>query len=157
MRVGIGYDIHKLIDGRKLILGGVKIEYSKGLLGHSDADVLVHAIMDSILGAIGEKNIGYHFPDTDDQFKNINSLDLLKKVSTILQKSGYKIGNIDSIIIAQKPKLNPFIDEMKINIAKTLAININQIGIKATTNEGLDSIGSNNAIASQAITLVQKS
>lgn len=154
MRIGIGYDIHKLVEGRKLILGGVQIDYEKGLLGHSDADVLVHAIMDAILGAIGKRDIGCYFPDTDKNFKDINSLLLLEKVAEILKSSGYKIENIDSVIIAQAPKLNPYIDEMKSNIAQVLKLDISQIGIKATTNEGLDSIGELKAIASQAVVLV---
>jgi 2-C-methyl-D-erythritol 2,4-cyclodiphosphate synthase len=154
LRIGIGYDIHKLVEGRKLILGGVQIDYEKGLLGHSDADVLVHAIMDAILGAIGKRDIGCYFPDTDKNFKDINSLLLLEKVAEILKSSGYKIENIDSVIIAQAPKLNPYIDEMKSNIAQVLKLDISQIGIKATTNEGLDSIGELKAIASQAVVLV---
>lgn len=156
MRVGIGYDIHKLVERRKLILGGVEIKYEKGLLGHSDADVLVHAIMDALLGAIGKKDIGCYFPDTDKEFKDINSLILLAKVAEVLKKAGYKIENIDSVIIAQEPKINPFIEEMKINISKTLRIDISQIGIKATTNEGLDSIGEGKAIATQAVAMVNK-
>lgn len=154
MRIGTGYDIHKLVNGRKLVLGGVQIDYEKGLIGHSDADVLVHAIMDAILGAIGKRDIGCYFPDTDKKFKDINSMVLLAKVAEVLKEAGYKIENIDSVIIAQEPKINPFIDEMKLNIAKILGIDISQIGIKATTNEGLDSVGEIKAIAAQAVVLV---
>jgi 2-C-methyl-D-erythritol 2,4-cyclodiphosphate synthase len=157
MRIGIGRDIHKLVYERKLILGGVFIDYEKGLLGHSDADVLIHSIMDSLLGAIGEKNIGYHFPDTDDKYKNISSLELLKIVyEKFIKYNCFIISNIDCVIIAERPKINPFIDKMKKNISNILKIEESQIGIKATTNEGLGDIGQGNAIEAVCISLIQK-
>lgn len=156
MRVGIGYDIHKLVENRDLILGGVKIPFELGLLGHSDADVLVHAIIDSMLGALALRDIGYHFPDTDEKFKNANSLELLKKAHELIQKEGYKIGNIDSNIICQKPKLMNYIDEMRKNIANILNIEVNQISIKAKTNEKMDSTGNSVAIVANAIAVLKK-
>ena len=154
MRIGIGRDIHKLVIGRDLILGGVKIDICKGLLGHSDADVLIHAIIDAILGAIGEKNIGFHFPNTDEKYKNISSLELLKIVKNKFLKN-IKIYNLDCIIIAEKPKLNDIIDDMKKNISDILEINKSLVGIKATTNEGIGEIGKINAIESIAVALVE--
>ena len=154
MRIGIGRDIHKLVIGRDLILGGVKIDFCKGLLGHSDADVLIHAIIDAILGAIGEKNIGFHFPNTDEKYKNISSLELLKIVKNKFLKN-IKIYNLDCIIIAEKPKLNDIIDDMKKNISDILEINKSLVGIKATTNEGIGEIGKINAIESIAVALVE--
>ncbi len=156
MRIGIGRDIHKLVFGRDLILGGVKIDYEKGLLGNSDADVLVHSVIDSILGAIGEKNIGYHFPDTDKKYKDISSLYLLKNVCEKFILKKYKIINFDTVIIAEKPKLNVFLDEMKKNIANFLDIDYSLIGIKATTNEGLGEIGHGNAIEAISICLLEE-
>ena len=153
MRIGIGYDIHKLVEGRNLILGGVKIPYELGLLGHSDADVLIHAIIDAILGALALRDIGYHFPDTDPKYKNADSIKLLKETKKLI--NGYKIVNIDSNIICQKPKLKDYIEDMRKNISKALDIELNQISIKAKTNENLDSVGSNLAITSQAVVLLQ--
>ena len=137
MRVGMGYDVHKLVEGRKLILGGVEIPHTLGLLGHSDADVLVHAIMDALLGAAALGDIGKHFPDTDPQYAGISSMKLLAHVRDLIMNEGYVIENIDATVIAQKPKLRPYIDEMEKNIADTLGIALNQINIKATTEEGL--------------------
>jgi 2-C-methyl-D-erythritol 2,4-cyclodiphosphate synthase len=145
-RVGNGYDVHKLVEGRKLILGGVEIPYDKGLLGHSDADVLVHSIMDALLGACGESDIGKHFPDNDMSYKGISSLVLLEKVKGILHSKGYSISNIDSIIVAEKPKLSPYIDEMKEKISGVLQIDKDCIGIKATTTEGLGFTGTGEGI-----------
>lgn len=156
MRVGISYDVHKLVEDRDLIIGGIKIPYEKGLLGHSDADVLTHAIMDAILGAIGEGDIGKHFPDTDPLYKGASSLKLLEHVGEILYKSGYKVGNIDSTIIAQRPKMSPYIEQMREKIAKILNIDKGQINIKATTEEGLGFTGTGEGISSQAIALVKK-
>lgn len=156
MRIGIGYDIHKLTKGRDLILGGVKIPYELGLLGHSDADVLVHCIIDAIFGSIALRDIGYHFPDTDEKFKNANSIELLKKTCEILRCENYKIVNIDSNIICQKPKLSPYIESMRQNIASACDIVINQISIKAKTNENLDSTGNNLAVSTNAVVLVEK-
>ncbi|MBQ8476852.1 2-C-methyl-D-erythritol 2,4-cyclodiphosphate synthase [bacterium] len=153
MRIGIGYDIHQLVPKRDLILGGVKIPYELGLLGHSDADVLVHAIIDAILGALALRDIGYHFPDNDPKYKNINSIELLRETKKLIK--GYKISNIDSNIICEKPKLKDYIEPMRENIAKTLELNINQVSIKAKTNEKLDSVGSSKAIIAQAVVLVQ--
>ena len=156
MRIGLGYDIHKLVENRDLILGGVKIPYELGLLGHSDADVLIHAIIDSILGALALRDIGYHFPDTDERFKNANSMDLLKETYKLIQKEGYKIANIDSNVICQKPKLMNYIDEMRKNIAEVLELELNQISIKAKTNEKMDSTGNGTAIVANAVSLLEK-
>lgn len=154
MRIGIGYDVHKLVKNRKLIIGGVNIPYEKGLLGHSDADVLVHAIMDSILGALGQGDIGKHFPDTDDVYKDISSIVLLERVYKILLKSGYKIGNIDCIIVAQKPKMASYIEEMKNNISKILNTSSKNINIKATTTEQLGFEGREEGIAAYSVSLL---
>lgn len=155
MRIGIGYDIHKLAENRDLILGGVKIPYELGLLGHSDADVLVHAIMDSMLGALALRDIGYHFPDTDEKYKNANSMDLLAETLKLIKNEGYKIVNIDSNIICQKPKLMNYIDEMRKNISQALNIELNQISIKAKTNEKMDSTGNGIAIVANAVCLLE--
>lgn len=151
MRVGMGYDVHRLVEGRDLILGGVKIEHSLGLLGHSDADVLLHAIMDALLGAAGLGDIGKHFPDTDPQYKGISSVRLLERVAELLTEKGYVVDNIDATIIAQKPKMRPFIPQMEENIAKALGIDVSQINVKATTEEGLGFTGTEEGISSQAI------
>ena len=157
MRIGIGYDIHQLVEDRDLILGGVKIPYELGLKGHSDADVLVHTIIDSMLGALALRDIGYHFPDTDEKYKGVNSLVLLKETLKLIQNEGYEVVNIDSNIICQKPKLMNYIDEMRKNIAQVLDIELNQISIKAKTNEKMDSIGNGIAISANAVCLVKKS
>ena len=154
MRIGTGYDVHRLTENRKLILGGVEIEYDKGLLGHSDADVLVHAIMDALLGAAALGDIGKHFPDNDMQYKNISSIELLKRVATLIEKAGYTIENIDSTIVAQRPKLSPHIPQMKENIATALNIDSGRVNIKATTEEGLGFTGEGLGIASQAVCLL---
>lgn len=151
MRVGMGYDVHKLVSERDLILGGVKLPYEKGLLGHSDADVLIHAIMDALLGAAALGDIGKHFPDTDDKYKGISSLILLEKVGDLLEQEGYMVENIDATIIAQKPKMRDYIGQMEDNIAQTLHIQKNQINIKATTEEGLGFTGAGEGISAQAI------
>lgn len=151
MRVGIGYDVHKLTDGRDLIIGGVNIPHTMGLAGHSDADVLVHAIMDALLGAAALGDIGKHFPDTDEQYKGISSMKLLEQVGKLLQEKGYIVGNIDATIIAQKPKLRPFIEEMEKNVAEVLQLSADQINIKATTEEGLGFTGKEEGISAQAI------
>lgn len=154
MRAGLGYDVHKLVLGRPLILGGVEIPYKYGLLGHSDADVLVHAIIDAILGAATLGDIGHHFPDTDERYKDISSLLLLKKTGDILRSKGYVVGNIDAVIIAQQPKLSPYIDEMRTNIAKALMANKDDINIKATTTERLGFEGQGQGMAAQAIAII---
>lgn len=164
-RIGEGYDVHKLVEGRDLILGGVKIDYDKGLLGHSDADVLIHAIMDALLGAMALGDIGKHFPDTDDRYKGISSMKLLNEVKSLLEKeaisisgkdkSEFKICNIDATIICQKPKLRDYIDEMRKNIAETLMINVNQVNVKATTEEGLGFTGSGEGMAARAIAMIE--
>ncbi len=156
MRIGMGYDVHRLTENRKLILGGVEIPYEKGLLGHSDADVLLHAIMDALLGAATLGDIGKHFPDTDPAYKGISSILLLEHVGGLLEAEGIKIGNIDATIIAQRPKLAPYIMNMRENIAKALNINLDQINVKATTEEGLGFTGEGLGIASNAICLVEK-
>lgn len=156
MRIGMGYDVHRLVENRDLILGGVNIPYELGLLGHSDADVLLHAIMDSLLGASALGDIGKHFPDTDPKYKGISSIELLKYVGKLLNENNYKIGNIDATIIAQKPKMAPHIPTMRSNISIALNINIDQINVKATTEEGLGFTGNGEGISSQSICLVYK-
>ena len=157
MRIGSGYDVHKLVEGRKLILGGVQIDFDKGLLGHSDADVLTHAIMDALLGAAGMGDIGKHFPDNDDNYKDISSMKLLYQVLYLLKKQNYSIINIDATIIAQKPILSAYMDAMKKNIADVLEINESQVNIKATTEEGLGFTGAGLGIAVNAVCLIEKS
>lgn len=151
MRVGMGYDVHRLVEERELILGGVNIPYEKGLLGHSDADVLLHAIMDALLGAAGLGDIGTHFPDTDEKYKGISSILLLEHVGRLLEEHLYVIENIDATIIAQKPKMKPYIGQMRKNIASALQIEEDQINVKATTEEGLGFTGTGEGISSQAI------
>lgn len=155
MRIGMGYDVHRLVEDRQLILGGVNIEYEKGLLGHSDADVLLHAIMDSLLGAAALGDIGKHFPDTDIKYKGISSILLLKEVGRLIKEKGYAIENIDSTIIAQKPKMAPYIASMIENIAKALEISIDKVNVKATTEEGLGFTGRGEGISSQSICLLK--
>ena len=154
MRIGMGYDVHRLVEGRDLIIGGVKIPYEKGLLGHSDADVLLHAIMDALLGAAALGDIGKHFPDTDPAYKGISSIKLLEKVGELLEENHVFVENIDATIIAQAPKMRPHIDTMRENIAKALLIDVGQVNVKATTEEGLGFTGSGEGISSQAICLV---
>ncbi len=151
MRVGIGYDVHKLVEGRKLILGGVEIEHDKGLLGHSDADVIVHAIMDALLGAAALGDIGQHFPDTDPAYEGISSISLLEKVGELLDEHNYVVGNIDSVIIAQKPKLMAHLPQMRQNVADALHIEVERVSIKATTEERLGFTGREEGIAAQAV------
>jgi len=154
MRVGLGYDVHKLVEDRKLILGGVEIPHTLGLLGHSDADVLVHAIMDALLGAAALGDIGKHFPDNDEKYKGISSIELLKYVGKLLEENMFFIENIDSTIIAQAPKMRPHIDTMRANIADALGIDVSQVNVKATTEEGLGFTGAKEGISSQAICLL---
>jgi len=151
MRVGMGYDVHKLVEGRKLIMGGVEIPYEKGLLGHSDADVILHAMMDALLGAAALGDIGKHFPDNDDKYKGISSIELLKQVGKLIDGNNYIIENIDGTIIAQAPKMLPYIDDMRKNIADALGLDMNQVNVKATTEEGLGFTGSCEGISAQAI------
>ncbi len=155
MRIGTGYDVHKLVENRELIIGGVTIPYEKGLMGHSDADVLVHAIMDALLGAAALGDIGRHFPDTDEAYKGVSSIELLKKVKELLEEKLYIIENIDATIIAQKPKMAAYIPEMVRNIAETLGIDKEQVNIKATTEEGLGFTGEGLGIASNAVCLLE--
>lgn len=154
MRIGQGYDVHKLAEGRKLIIGGVEIPYEKGLLGHSDADVLVHAVMDALLGAAALGDIGQHFPDTDPAYEGASSIELLKQVGKILEENHYVIENIDATVIAQKPKLLPYRPKMAENIAEALGLRVSQVSIKATTEEGLGFTGTGQGISAQAITLL---
>ncbi len=156
MRVGLGYDVHKLVEGRKLIIGGVDIPHEKGLLGHSDADVLIHAVMDSILGALALGDIGKHFPDTDEKYKGADSMKLLEFVYNLINEKGYGIANIDCTIIAQSPKMAPHIQSMRENIAKALNTSIENINVKATTEEGLGFTGAKEGIAAQSICLLVK-
>ena len=154
MRIGQGYDVHRLKEGRKLIIGGVEIPYEKGLDGHSDADVLLHAIMDALLGAAALGDIGLLFPDTDERFSGANSLKLLQKVKDVLDEKGYSICNIDATVIAQEPKLRPYIDLMRQNIAETLKMDVSQVSVKATTEEHLGFTGRKEGIAAQAVVLI---
>lgn len=154
MRVGMGYDVHRLTEERKLILGGVEIPWEKGLLGHSDADVLVHAVMDALLGAAALGDIGKHFPDTDPAYKGISSILLLRHVTELLKKNGYAIGNVDATIIAQKPKMAPHILKMRENMAEAMGISVDCLNVKATTEEGLGFTGREEGIAAQAICLL---
>lgn len=154
MRIGMGYDVHKLVEGRQLIIGGVEIPYEKGLLGHSDADVLLHAIMDALLGAAALGDIGKHFPDTDPAYKGISSIKLLEHVGKLLEENLFLIENIDATIIAQAPKMRPHIDAMRENIANALGIAVEQVNVKATTEEGLGFTGTGEGISSQAICLL---
>ena len=156
MRIGHGYDVHRLVEGRKLIMGGVDIPYEKGLLGHSDADVLLHAISDALLGALGEGDIGRHFPDTDPAFKGADSLKLLAHVMTLVDERGYELGNLDATIIAQRPKMAPLIPTMCENIARVLNSTVGQVNVKATTEEGLGFTGSEEGISAHAVAVIQK-
>lgn len=154
MRIGQGYDVHRLVEGRKLILGGVEIDYEKGLLGHSDADVLVHAIMDALLGAAALGDIGHLFPDNDPVFKGADSIELLKRVCSVIREHGFGIGNIDATVIAQQPKLAPFILTMRENIAAACSVEVSQVSVKATTEEKLGFTGSGEGISSSAVCLI---
>lgn len=156
MRIGLGYDVHKLVEGRPLIIGGVNVPHEKGLLGHSDADVLIHAIMDGMLGALALGDIGKHFPDTDEKYKGANSMKLLEYVNHLINEKGYEINNIDSIIVAQSPKMAPYIEQMRRNIATVLNTDIDNISVKATTEEGLGFTGEKQGISSQSICLLNK-
>lgn len=156
MRIGHGYDVHKLTEGRRLILGGVEIPYEKGLLGHSDADVLVHAVMDSLLGAAALGDIGKLFPDSDPAYKGADSIDLLKEVCRVIAEKGYTVGNIDSTVCAQAPKLAPYIDQMRKNIAAACKIDISQVSVKATTEEGLGFTGEKLGISATAVCIIEK-
>ena len=155
MRVGHGYDVHRMIEGKKLILGGVEITFLKGLDGHSDADVLLHAVCDALLGSMSLGDIGIHFPDQDPQFKDISSLELLRKVGTMVKEKGFTVSNIDITVIAQEPKLSGYISQMSENIARTLEIDRGKINIKATTTEGLGFVGKGEGIAAHAVALVE--
>ena len=156
MRIGTGYDVHRLQEGLPLWIGGVRIEHSHGLLGHSDADVLLHAICDALLGAAALGDIGKHFPDTDPQYKGISSLKLLVHVGELLKKNGYHIGNIDSTVVAQRPKLAPHIPQMRQHIADTLGLNVDQVSVKATTTEHLGFEGREEGISAQAVALIER-
>ena len=157
MRIGHGYDVHKLVEGRDLILGGVKIPYEKGLLGHSDADVLLHAVSDALLGAAALGDIGKHFPDTDPAYKGADSLELLRIVGQKIREAGYKVGNIDVTMIAQRPKLKDYIPQMRVNIARVLDGDVSQINVKATTEEHLGFTGDGSGMACHAVCLLEKS
>ncbi|MCK5684298.1 2-C-methyl-D-erythritol 2,4-cyclodiphosphate synthase [bacterium] len=156
IRVGIGYDVHRLVKGRDLIIGGVNIPYAKGLAGHSDADVLIHALMDAILGGLGQGDIGFHFPDTSSEYKGISSLLLLEKINEIMINQGYSIGNVDSVIIAQKPKMKDHIPIMRANICTVFETELSRISVKATTEEGLGFTGDESGIAAWVSVLLQK-
>lgn len=155
-RIGHGYDVHRLVEGRKLILGGVLIPYKTGLLGHSDADVLLHAVCDALLGAASMRDIGYHFPDKDPAYEGISSLILLKKTSELISSKGYNVSNIDVTVIAQAPKLSPYIEQMAANIAECLQIDKDQVNVKATTEEHMGFTGTGEGIAAHAVCILQK-
>ena len=155
MRIGMGYDVHRLVENRDLILGGVKIPHKTGLLGHSDADVLLHAIADALLGAAALGDIGRHFPDTDEKYKGADSLVLLGKVAELIGEKGYSVGNVDATIVAQKPKLAPYIDEMQKNIANVLNVSVDNVNVKATTEEKLGFTGSEEGISAYAVALIE--
>jgi 2-C-methyl-D-erythritol 2,4-cyclodiphosphate synthase len=155
-RIGFGYDLHRLVDGRKLILGGVEVPSPKGLLGHSDADVLIHAICDALLGAAGMRDIGYHFPDTDPEYKNIDSKKLLLRVRELIRNKGWHIVNIDSTLVLQSPRISPYIEEMQLALAQMLDVEQGKISIKATTNEGLGYIGTGEGAAAYAVALIKR-
>ncbi|OFW57829.1 MAG: 2-C-methyl-D-erythritol 2,4-cyclodiphosphate synthase [Candidatus Solincola sediminis] len=154
-RVGLGFDAHAFEEGRRLVLGGVEIPHTSGLAGHSDADVLTHAVMDALLGACGERDIGEKFPDSDPAYKDISSLTLLEEVAGIVGRNGFKIGNIDSVILAQEPRLSPYIDDMRRGLAQVLGISLDAVGVKATTSEGLGFTGRGEGIAAMAIVFLQ--
>ena len=156
MRIGHGYDVHRLVEGRDLILGGVKIDYELGLLGHSDADVLLHAVMDALLGAAGLRDIGYHFPDTDPKYKGADSRALLRAVKEKLDEAGYRVGNVDVTMIAQRPKLKPHIPQMMENIAADLGVEVSRINVKATTEEHLGFTGSGEGMSCHAVCLLEE-
>ena len=156
MRIGIGYDVHKLVEGRDLVIGGVNVPHEKGLLGHSDADVLTHAVMDSILGALALGDIGKHFPDTDPEYKGADSIKLLEYVNNLIKEKGYKVNNIDCTIIAQSPKMAPYIKKMRENFALALDTDIENINVKATTEEGLGFTGSKEGISAQSVCTIVK-
>ena len=156
IRIGHGYDVHKLVEGRRLVLGGVSIPYEKGLLGHSDADVLLHAISDALLGAAALGDIGKHFPDTDPKYKGADSLKLLEHVAALLEENSFLVGNVDATIIAQRPKMAPHILQMRKNIAEALDIDIDQVSVKATRGEGLGYVGREEGVLAQAVVLLEK-
>ncbi len=156
MRIGHGYDVHKLAPGRRLILGGVDVPYHEGLLGHSDADVLTHAVMDALLGAAGLGDIGQHFPDTDPAYAGADSLKLLERVMELLREAGYAVGNVDATVLAQAPKLAPHIPQMRENLARVMGVDVGQVNVKATTEEGLGFTGAKEGIAAHAVALIQE-
>lgn len=156
IRIGQGYDVHRLVEGRRLILGGVEIPWEKGLLGHSDADVLLHAVMDALLGAAALGDIGQHFPDRDPAYGGISSLELLRRVAELLQAAGYRVGNVDATVVAQAPKLAPCIPAMRANIAAVLGLETDRVSVKATTEEGLGITGTGEAMAAHASVLIRK-
>ena len=155
-RIGNGYDVHKIVEGRKMILGGVEIPYEKGLLGHSDADVLIHAIMDAMLGALALGDIGHHFPDTDNQYKGISSLKLLGHVSALIKSKGYSVVNIDAIVVMERPKIKPYVEQMRKNLSEIMEISVDDISIKATTEEKLGFTGDGTGAKSYAVALLKK-
>lgn len=156
LRIGNGYDVHKLVEGRKLILGGVEIPHTKGVLGHSDGDVLIHAIMDAMLGTLALGDIGQHFPDTDMKYENIDSTILLRRVKELIQEKGYKVVNLDSIIVLQKPKVKPYIEAMRKRVAEVLEIDVEQVSVKATTEEKLGFTGDESGVKSYCVVLLEK-
>jgi 2-C-methyl-D-erythritol 2,4-cyclodiphosphate synthase len=155
-RIGIGYDIHRLVEGRRLVLAGVEVPFEKGLLGHSDSDVLTHAVCDALLGAAALGDIGTHFPDTDAQWKGASSLDLLARVVELISEKGYGVVNLDAVVMAERPKLRPYIEAMREQLAVVLRVDVDCVSVKAKTSEGLESVGRGEAMAAQAITLIHR-
>jgi 2-C-methyl-D-erythritol 2,4-cyclodiphosphate synthase len=153
-RIGIGYDVHRLVEGRKLVLGGVEIPFEKGLLGHSDSDVLTHAICDALLGAVGLGDIGTHFPDSDPRWSGASSLDFLARVVELVTEKGYRVANVDATVVAERPKLMPYVQSIRERLASALQIDVDQVNLKAKTNEGLESVGRGDAMAAQAVALL---
>ena len=156
MRIGQGYDVHRLVEGRRLVLGGVDIPWEKGLLGHSDADVLTHAVMDALLGAAGLGDIGKHFPDTDPAYKGADSLKLLERVVVLMEERGFAVGNVDATVLAQRPKLAPYIPKMRENLARVMGVDPSRVNVKATTEEGLGFTGSGEGMAAHAVALIEE-
>lgn len=156
MRIGLGYDAHRLVEGRPLVLGGVSVPFDRGLLGHSDADVLVHAVMDAILGAMRAGDIGAHFPDTDPRYAGCSSIGLLEQVARLVASSGWRVIDLDAVLVMERPKVSPYRDEMRANIAAALGVDIDCVGLKATTTEGLDAAGRGEGIAAQAVALLER-
>ena len=156
MRIGLGVDTHRMVEGRGLILGGVDIPFERGLLGHSDADCLIHAIMDALLGAMGEGDIGHHFPDIDERYRDASSLEMLEEVGAMMARKRYALVNLDAVVMMERPKIAPYREEMRCNLASALGVDIDQVHLKATTTEGLDAVGSGDGVTAHAVALLER-